>query len=316
VNEKIEKEFRLRRGDHILNYISKFSSTEKAIFGILVICAVISAVILTVDATTLFTTRIPTIGGSITEGEIGLPRAVNPVLALSDVDRDITTLVYSGLTKYQNNILVPDLAQSWTISSDGLTYDFILKNNLFFQDNKPLTADDIAFTVQKIQDPALKSPRQADWVNVSVKVISPTKIQFILKQPSSGFLTHTTVGIIPKHIWSSVSNNQFIFSQYNIEPVGSGIYKLAGIVRDSGGIPHVYNLTSWKGYYGTMPFIPSISFSFFTNQDKAVQALTSGLIDSLASIDPQVAAKLARRHYPLATHLRCFLQPESGTCVV
>ena len=291
--EQPQKEFRLKRGDHILNYISKFSATEKAIFGVLVILACISSLLLAVRASGLFMTEVPTVGGELREGEIGLPRTINPILAVSDIDRDMNALVYTGLMRYENGSFVTDIASSWSVSTDGLTYDFILKPDVTFQDKKPLTADDVAFTIKKIQDPALKSPRQADWANVTVKVVSSTEIQFVLKQPYSGFIANTTIGILPKHIWSTVSDDQFIFSQYNIQPIGSGPYKVTTINRDSGGIPTSYNLNLWNGYYGAHPFIKTISFYFYPNQDKALLALNGGYIDSVPSIDPSIAAKLA-----------------------
>lgn len=293
MTEKPQKEFRIKRGDHILNYISKFSSTEKAIFGLFVMLAIFSAVALSINTSDQFKIEVPAVGGNLREGEIGLPRAINPIIAVSDVDRDIGALVYSGLTKYQDGSFVGDLADSWTVSKDGLTYDFILKNNLRFQDNKPLTADDVVFTIQKIQDPVLKSPRQADWANVTVKQVSASEIQFILKQPYSGFLSNTTVGIIPKHIWGTVSDDQFIFSQYNIQPVGSGPYVVNSISHDSGGIPTSYILSSWNGYYNQHPYISAITFNFYTDENNALSALNSGYIDSLPSIDPSSAAKLA-----------------------
>ena len=292
--EKPHTEFRFKRGDHILNYLTRFSATEKAIFGVLVIIACISALLLAERASGLFMSEIPTIGGELREGEIGLPRAINPIISVSDTDRDISALVYSGLTKYINGSFAPDLATSWTVSNDGLTYDFMLDPRAVFQDKKPVTADDIAFTIEKIQDPVLKSPRQADWANVTVKVVSPTEVQFILKQPYSGFIANTTIGIIPKHIWQSVSDDQFIFSQYNIQPIGSGQYQVTSIDHDSGGIPTTYNLSLWNGYHGAYhAFIKNISFSFYSNQDDALLALNNGTIDSLPSIDPSAAAKLA-----------------------
>jgi len=293
VIEQHQKEFRLKRGNHILEYIHRFSATEKAVFSLLVLIVCISAISLTYEVSSLFMVEVPAFGGTLHEGEVGLPRTINPILAVSDVDRDIGAVVYSGLTKYVNGSFVPDLAKSWTLSADGLTYDFILKSSVTFQDGQALTADDIAFTIQKIQDPVLKSPHQADWANVTVKEISPTEIQFILKQPYNGFLANTSIGIIPKHIWDNVSDDQFIFSQYNIQPIGSGPYKITSIVRDSGGIPISYNLSTWSGYYAQRPYIDGISFSFFPSQDKALNSLNNGSIDSLPSIDPEAAANLA-----------------------
>ncbi len=291
--EQPPQEFRLKRGAHILGYISKFSATEKAFFAGFVIAATITAIILTMMVTNLFMTDVPAFGGELREGEVGLPRTINPVLAVSDVDRDISALVYAGLTKYDNGSFVPDLADSWTISPDGLTYDFVLKQNRSFQDKTPLTADDVAFTIQKIQNPALKSPHQADWANVTVKQVSASEIQFTLKQPYSGFLANTTIGIIPKHIWNNVSDDQFIFSQYNIEPIGAGPYVVDTVSRDGGGIPTSFSLSTWSGYNGRHPYIQTITFSFFSNQVKAVEALNAGTIDSLPAIDPGAASKLA-----------------------
>ena len=287
------KEFRFKRGNVILDYISKFSSTEKFIFGALVIASLVTVIGMLTNINEHFLIQIPANGGELREGMIGLPRTINPTIAITDTDKDISSLVYAGLLKYSDNGLVPDLADSYTISTDGLTYDFKLKDDLRFQDDTPLTADDIAFTIQKVQDPNLKSPRRADWSQVSVKVISPTEIQFILKQPYSPFITNTTIGIIPKHIWGNVSNDQFIFSEFNIKPIGAGPYKVAGLEYDSGGIPTTYKLETWNDYYATKPYISNITFAFFNDEEKALTALDSGYIDSLASVSATPAARLA-----------------------
>lgn len=240
-----------------------------------------------------FLVAIPTHGGELREGELVLPRTINPILAVTDIDKDISRLVYAGLMKDTGDNLIPDIAESYTISPDGLTYDFILKDDVHFQDGTQLTADDVAFTVQKIQDPALKSPRRGDWAQVSVKVISPKEIQFSLKQPYSPFLSNTTLGIVPKHIWSNVNNDQFIFSEFNIKPVGSGPYEFSSISRDSGGIPTTYSIKTWSNYHATRPYIDTITFHFFSDEEKALAALDSGAIDSLPSVSAAPAAQLA-----------------------
>ncbi|MES2215876.1 MAG: ABC transporter substrate-binding protein [Patescibacteria group bacterium] len=288
-----QSEFRLKRGIKIREYINQFSSTEKIIFGFFFVTAIVTALILATQVNRHFMINVPTYGGELREGIVGLPRTINPVIAVTDVDRDMSALVYAGLTKYSNSTIVPDIAQSWDISPDGLTYTFKLRTDVVFQDGKPLTADDVVFTIQKIQDLDVKSPRRADWMDVSVKEISPTEVQFILKQPYAPFLTNTTVGIIPKHIWGSVSDEQFIFSQYNIEPVGSGPYKLASIAHDNGGIPVEYHLTTWSKYYAKRPYIDTITLHFYADEEKALEALDSGAVDSLSSISPSEAARLA-----------------------
>ncbi len=269
-----------------------FSATEKVLFGGLVIIAGITSLFMLQRVNSYFSVEIPAYGGELHEGEIGLPHTINPVLAITDVDRDISSLVYSGLMKYVDNVLVPDLAKSYTISKDGLTYDFILKDNIQFHDGSPLTSDDIVFTIQKIQDPALKSPRRIDWLNITATSVSPTAIRFVLKQPYSPFLTNTTIGIIPKNIWKNINNEQFIFNKYNINPIGSGPFKIDNIIRDATGIPTTYKLSAWSKYYDRRAYLNNITFHFFDDSEKALTALNNKTIDSIASISSNQAKNL------------------------
>ena len=287
------KELRFKRGSHILSYIQKFSATEKAIFGALVLLALITAIVMAAEVNSHFLVNVPADGGELREGLVGLPRTVNPVLAVSDADRDISSLVYAGLTRHTASGSVNDLAKAYSVSDDGLTYTFTLKDGLRFQDGTPLTADDVAFTIEKIQDPVLKSPHAGDWANVTVKQVSSSVIQFTLKQAYAPFIAETDIGILPKRIWGSVTDDQFIFSQYNIQPIGAGPYKASSIARDSGGIPTEYRLTNWSGYAGAKPHVSDITFVFFTDDQSAYAALDSGSIDSLPSVSPDEAARLA-----------------------
>ena len=270
--------------------IGRFSTTERFVFGILVIIALASTLAMAWKINNSFLVPVPAYGGSFTEGVIGLPRSVNPVLAFTDVDRDLSTLIYSGLMKYQDGKLVGDIAEDAHVSADGLTYTFKIKNNVRFHDGVPLTVDDIEFTVQKVQDGLLKSPRRADWANVTIKKVSDTEIQFILKQPYSPFLANTTLGIIPKHIWKNVDADQFVFSNYNIEAIGTGPYMISDVTRDKGGIPEVFTLVPFDRYYDKEAYIQEISIHFYPNEDTALDAYHAGTIESLGGISPEEAA--------------------------
>lgn len=240
-----------------------------------------------------FLIPIPAHGGSLVEGVVGLPRSVNPVLSFTDTDRDLSMLIYSGLMKYDKGILVADLAKSYSVSEDGLTYTFNLRDDIRFHDGELLTTDDIEFTIQKIQDSELKSPRRADWANITIKKLNGRDIQFILKQPYYPFLSNTTTGILPKHIWKNVSADQFIFSQYNIEPIGSGPYKLDSISRDAGGIPQSYRLSPFKDYHDGKAFISSLIINFFSNEKQALEAYENGTVESISGVYPSEVARLA-----------------------
>ncbi len=290
--EQNEKELRIKGSKKILGMLRSFSATEKVIFAVLAIIMSVTATILAARTNALFLVPVPTQGGQLDEGVVGLPRLINPVLAFTDTDRDLTALVYAGLMKYENGNLVPDLAQSYTVSADGLTYAFTLKPNLQFQDGTPLTADDILFTIQAIQNAALKSPLAADWANISVTKLSPNQIQFVLKQPYAPFLSNTTIGILPKHIWNNVSTNEFIFSEYNVNPVGAGPYKVGSIARSSSNVPTSYTLVPWNNYQGGEAYISNIVFHFFSDEKSAVDAYENGTIDAVSGISSDDAAHI------------------------
>lgn len=289
------KEFNLKKGNKILSLINKFSATEKIVFGVLVLVATFSALSLAWKVNRNFLVPIPASGGSFTEGVIGLPRSINPVLAFTDIDKDLTQIIYSGLMKYNNGELVPDLAEKYSVSEDGLTYTFTLKNNLRFQDGTPLTSEDVEFTIQKIQDSSLKSPRRIDWASVSTKIISDTEIQFILKQPYSPFIYNTTIGILPKHIWKNLDNDQFIFSQNNLEPIGSGPYMIDSIEKDKDSVPISYHLKPFAKYTPKRAYISNISIYFYSNEAKALEALNAGEIENYAGVSANEAKNLENR---------------------
>src|SRR4030043_226363 len=103
---------------------------------------------------------VPAKGGVYIEAYVGAPRYINPVLApANDVDRDIASIVYSSLFKYDGSgNLIPDLVDTHSLSEDKKEYKIRLKQNINWHDKKNLTADDVIFTMQLIQNPDFKSP--------------------------------------------------------------------------------------------------------------------------------------------------------------
>ncbi len=275
-----------------MSTVKKFSATEKAVFAAFAIIMSVSALVLLWNVNQNFLVPVPARGGTLSEGVIGTPRFINPVLALNDVDRDLTSLVYSGLMKVENGELVPDLAKKYVISPDGLTYTFTLKDNLVFQDGTPITTDDVEFTVQKAQDALLNSPKRANWDGIVIEKISASQIRFVLKKPYAPFIENTTMGILPKHIWKNVDVPQFTFSQFNIQPIGSGPYIVKNINRDSGGLPQSYELVPFKKYVGGEAYISSLVINFYPDESSRLDAYKYGSIESMNSVSSQDATDL------------------------
>ena len=281
----LKKEWHIPFAHKAMRVIQAFSLTEKVIFFFFVGMFFLSSILLLWQVNKSFLVEVPDYGGSLTEGIIGSPRFVNPLLAISDADRDLTTLVYSGLMKVKlDGTLVPDLAQSYTISDDGLVYTFILKKNIKFQDGKQITADDVIFTIDEAKDSTLKSPRKSNWDGVTVKKIDDLTVQFILKQPYSPFIQNTTLGILPKHIWKTANSEEFPFSQYNTKAIGSGPYKINSITYTSGGLPSEYHLVAFDDYALGKPFITNINIKSYQTEKDLVSAYNNGDIENIHGI--------------------------------
>ena len=157
----------------IYRAILTFSIKQKIVFLIFFLFFTISSFGISRTAFDYLSIEVPKTGGTITEGIIGIPRFINPLLEISDVDRDITALIYSGLTRPDGKGgLILDLAKNFQASEDGLTYTFIIKDNARFHDGKPVTSDDVIFTIEQAKDSALKSPKGASWEGVKLKKIN------------------------------------------------------------------------------------------------------------------------------------------------
>ncbi len=283
----------LRPFSKLRSIIQNFSITEKVIFFVAVFVFIFSGLILLLQVNNSYLSTVPTHGGTIEEGIIGTPRFINPILALSESDKDLTSLVYAGLLSVDTDgSYIPDLAQSYTISEDGTTYTFTLKDNLTFHDGTPLTTEDIAFTISMAQDITLKSPRRASWTGVVVQTLSPTEIAFILPEQYEPFIENFTLGILPKHIWKNVTSEQFQFSQFNVKPVGSGPYRIDSVRFNESGLPTEYELEPFKDYALGKPYISHFILHIYQSEQEVIDAFNKGDIDSLRSISKDGLSQL------------------------
>ncbi|MBU3942987.1 peptidoglycan-binding protein [Patescibacteria group bacterium] len=268
---------------HLLTVLNK---KEKIIFSVLLGLFLTSFIVLCFDNYYYNTTIIPTKGGTHIEGVIGQPRFINPIYANSDADRDLSTLIFSGLMKFDENLnIVPDLAERYEIDENGKIYTFYLKENLKWQDSEPITIDDIIFTIQTIQNPNFKSPLQANWVGVNIEKIDNSTIRFILRKPYIAFLENSTVGILPQHIWKDVPAEKFAFESYNLDPIGSGPFKIKNVKERSNQISSI-TLKQNSLYYGKKPNISEIKFLFFKNEEDLIKAAKKNNVNGISLTSP------------------------------
>jgi peptide/nickel transport system substrate-binding protein len=228
-----------------------------------------------------FLVEVPARGGSLTEGIIGSPRFVNPVLAISDTDKDLVALTFAGLMGHDGaGALIPVIAQEYELSEDGKVYTFTLRENVTFSDGTPITADDVVFTVEKVQDPELKSPSYANWANIHAESIDARTVRFTLPKAYAPFLEDATLGILPAHLWRDVRNEEFAFSPLMHEPVGAGPFKVTSFSRGKNGIISSYTLQAFNGFALSRPYLDSITIKLYKDEDELLDALRKHQIES------------------------------------
>ena len=235
------------------------------------------------------TKPIATYGGEYTEGVVGQPLHINPLISQSNgTDEDLVQLIYSGLFKYNNQgKIINDLAESYTLTENNTVYTIHLKKNVLWQDGQPFTVADILFTLNLISDPAYKSPLRTSWQGVKTEVVDNYTLKFKTATPYVGFLNNLTFGILPKHIWESVTPTNFSLNSLNLEPIGTGPYKFNSIRKDKKGNIISYSLDANPTYFAGKPYIGKFTLKFYTDENTAIKALNKKEVMGINAISPQ-----------------------------
>src|SRR3989338_587730 len=117
------RRFNMPKEQVIRRILRSFTIAEKAVFYFFVSIFILSGVTLLWKTNNVFLVEVPTSGGTLTEGVVGNPRFINPVLAISEADKNLSSIIYSGLVQLSpEGEVLNDLASDVSISQDRLTY--------------------------------------------------------------------------------------------------------------------------------------------------------------------------------------------------
>jgi peptide/nickel transport system substrate-binding protein len=229
------------------------------------------------------TMTIQTRGGTFVEGVAGYPQFINPLFSeLNDVDRDLCALIFEGLTTInERNEIVPLLAERWTISDDGLTYTFYLRESVRWQDGEPFTADDVRFTIELLQNPDFPGLPYLTtlWQSVEVRQLNRYTIQFTLHEPYAPFLDYTTIGLVPKHVLEDVPVSELKEHPFNYAPVGTGLFKVQELTPE-----HIVLVTNPYHRSWSQAMLDAIEFKFYPSYEHILAAYEAGEIMGISRI--------------------------------
>ena len=242
----------------------------------------------------------PARGGRFVEAVVGRPQTYFPLLARSDAELSLSRLVFSGLTRQnpsEPGTFVPDLAERIEISADGRSYTFYLRQSARWHDGRPVTAEDVRFTVELLQSPELpdfEKIRLAEaWQNVDVESLDPHTVRLGLAEPYAPFLSATTLPIVPAHILSGIPHTEIARHRAaTLAPVGSGPFRLEA--RGEGGFESD-RLLRFEGHWDREAgpaYLDEIELRYFETIAEAIGALGRREVQGMGGVPADALVEL------------------------
>jgi len=270
----------------ILTLFLSFSRKERITFIAAFFVLAISLFLLLSSVIRQNTILSPVEGGEYVEGIVGQPTLINPLFAEGNaVDSDLTQLLFADIDAISEKI---------TLGADKRSFTIRIKGDIAWHDNRPITTDDIIFTIKLIQDPAVASPLAPLWKGVQVERISERELSIVTPATYS-FFENTLLSLqpIPKHLFEAIPAANIRLSDYNREPMGSGPYTFESFEKRRDGFVTQVTIKRNGRYFGQKTYIETIMVRFYPNETDAVKALNGGDIDGMAIVEPKHFEKVS-----------------------
>ena len=214
-------------------------------------------------------------GGTVVEGGLTDVVTLNPMLADDPTSLAVTELLFDRLLAVdpQTGSIVPGLASSWRTSADGLTITFTLRDDVLWHDGQPFSAADVEFTFKAIVNPAVGSPRQADFSLVEeFKAVDEATFVVTLADADCSILYDLgSVSIVPRHI---LGDDDIQTSPFNANPVGTGPFVLGEWVAGD----HITLLRNPR-YWGKAPHLDAWTYKVVADEEALLAGLGAGQLD-------------------------------------
>lgn len=220
-------------------------------------------------------------GGTLTYAAESEPDLVNPALTEPNIPNQ---MIFRGLTRHdQRNAVQADLARSWDISPDRLTYTFKLRDGVAWHDGRPFTAADVKFTVDLILDKKTDSTNRHDFELIkSVEAVDTQTARVTLLQPFAPLLDKLTIGLIPKHLLEGKDAQK---ADFNERPVGTGPFKFNEWRKGE-----FMTLEANPSFYGGRPRLDKVILKFLPDASQRLLQLKNGEVDA-AFLEPKQVAQ-------------------------
>lgn len=217
----------------------------------------------------------------------------NPLFGESAIGKDIAHLMMLGLADLNDKSdFCGELAESWERSQDFLKLTYYLRNDIFWSDGVPITAEDVKFTYDLLRDTCVASPN--GWVTdfiKQVKVIDSRTVVFEFTKAYPDQLFDTAGEIVPKHVLENVDRKLIRSHEFGRNPLASGPFKLKKWQRQQ-----YLELIPNEHYFGDQPLLKRIIFKIIPDKTNMLIQLQTGEIDMMIGVEPDQVARLKEQN--------------------
>jgi peptide/nickel transport system substrate-binding protein len=278
---------------HVSKYLTKRVSRVQGVKRFLASwLALVLGLILATFGTILQLQRVsladaPANGGVYNEGMIGKINNLNPLFAGGVVDDSAAKLIFNGLLRHDTDgQLVADLATDWHVDENKNNYIVNLRRDVQWHDGQPFTSEDVAYTIETIQNPATRSTLFASWQGVKVIPVTRYQVRFELPAVFAPFSTALTVPILPKHLLVDIEPARLRTAPFNTQPVGTGPFIMQALRNEVK--QQQLELTRNEEYYRGSPRLERFILHTYENSEALATALKEREITAAVDLESQV----------------------------
>lgn len=241
-------------------------------------------------------------GGTYAEGVVGRITTLNPLYATTAAELSASKLLFSSLFKYDDTgSLSGDLARGYEVDETGRQYTVSMRKDAYWHDGKPVTVDDVIFTVDILKKPASGTAQADSWKGIEVKKLDTDKIQFILPASYAPFPNALTFAVVPRHILAKTPVHLLRESKFGSTPVGSGPFSFHFMQQIADGQHAAVHLVRNNRYYLGSPKLERFQLHAYEDSNQLKTALQKQAINAASDITPRDAVEL-RQNKQLTLH--------------
>lgn len=240
----------------------------------------------------------PANDGTYAEAVLGPVDTLNPLFASTSAERSASYLMFSRLLRYdKTGHLGYDLATGIKVDKTKTVYTVSIRPDAKWHDGVKLTANDIAFTINLMKNPNVRTTITG-WEDILVKAVDDTTIKFTLRATYAAFEHALTFPVIPEHVFKNITPSNIRENSFSQNPIGSGPFKLRLVqnVDTNSGRKVVY-MTRNENYYGGTAKLARFQLHVYDTSDAIINALALNEVNAAADLSPADIDNIDSKRY-------------------